>query len=227
MSDRKRNILEACERIEYYNQANPQLKTELPYAFELFTANQGLISRLNAAGIASVSATSAGMSGTRSKVARSREIHADLRLVRKTAKQIEKKVAGFQNTFILPHGRLSYQQLIEYAESFIADAAAYQAEFAKRGLTEQFFTDLAADVAEFKEAAQQQQDGRRTSVGATADTEAILEDALETRRELKTILENHYRNDPAKLAEWLTASHIERKKSGAANNHPPTSPPTP
>ena len=225
MSDRKREILYALERIDYYGQANTQLETELPITVELFPANQNNISRLNAAGITSISAGGAGMSETRSKVARAREINADLRLVMTTAKRLEKKIPGFQNTFTLPRGALSYQQLIEHAESFIADAAAHQAEFTKRGLTAQFFTDMAADVAEFKETAHSQADAKRTGVGTTADVEAILEDALDVRADLNTAIKNHYRNNPQKLAEWLTACHIERmrKKDDAppTGNNPP------
>lgn len=224
MSDKKREILYALERIDYYGEANPDLKTELPITSELFPANQANISRLNAAGITSVSAGGAGMSETRSKTAQAREIKADLRLVMATAKRLEEKVSNFRNTFTLPRGGLSYQQLIEYAESFIADAAAYQAEFARRGLTAQFFTDLAADVAEFKETAHSQADAKRTSVGSTAEIEAILEDALDVRAELHNALKNHYRNDPQKLAEWLTAAHIERRKA-AANIPPEQNPP--
>jgi hypothetical protein len=47
----------------------------------------------------------------------------------------------------------------------------------------------------------------------TADIETTLENALDVRAQLKVAIENHYRNDPAKLAEWLTASHILRRRS--------------
>ncbi|CAN5252396.1 hypothetical protein BH10ACI1_BH10ACI1_27920 [soil metagenome] len=47
-----------------------------------------------------------------------------------------------------------------------------------------------------------------------------LQDTLDTRQDLDRALRNHYRNNPAKLAEWLTASHIERKKK--KDEQPPT-----
>jgi hypothetical protein len=213
MSDRKRNVLDACLRMEYFNQANPQLKTELPYTLELFAANKAAIDGLQAAGITLVSAGGAGLNETRSKAARAEEIEDDLRLIVKTARQIAQKIEGFPNTFTLPRGGLTYQQLVESAKSFIADASAQAAEFAKRGLTAGFFDELAAAVAEFEDTAHEQADAKRTTVGANADTEAILRGALDTRRELKTALENHYRRDPAKLAEWLTASHVRRRSA--------------
>lgn len=73
---------------------------------------------------------------------------------------------------------------------------------------------------EFRETAHGQADAHRTTVGTTADTEAILQDTLDTRQELDMALRNYYRDNPAKLAEWLTASHIERKKK--KDEQPPT-----
>jgi hypothetical protein len=51
VSDGKRNILEAATRVDYYDAANPELKTEVPYTVELFAANRTNIARLNRAGI--------------------------------------------------------------------------------------------------------------------------------------------------------------------------------
>ena len=85
MSDRKRNILDAAIRIDFYGEANPQLAVEVPYTVVLFEANKTNILRLNAAGITSASALGAGVSGTRSKVARIDVIEADIRLVAQSA----------------------------------------------------------------------------------------------------------------------------------------------
>jgi len=41
---------------------------------------------------------------------------------------------------------------------------------------------------------------------------------------LNNAIKNHYRNNPQKLAEWLTAAHIERKKGDTSN--PPENVPT-
>lgn len=223
MSDRKRNILDAAERMDYFGKANPSLAAELPSTVELFAANADNVERLHEAGITSAGAGGAKTSGTRSKVARASEITADLRLVARTAKVIEKKNTGFKNTFTVPRSGLTYQEIIERANSFIADAPASQALFDKYALKAPFFAELQTDVEEFRLIAQDQADAHRTGVGATADIETILENTLDTREELKTALENHYRDDPAKLAEWLTASHIERKKkkAGAPGENPP------
>jgi hypothetical protein len=64
--------------------------------------------------------------------------------------------------------------------------------------------------------------GRR---GDRRQGEAVLEDTLENFKELDRVLKNHYRNNPQKYAEWLTASHVERRRrndSGSPGENPPT-----
>ena len=221
MSDRKRNILEACVRIGHFGEANPELKTEVPYTVELFTANQNNIDRLNEAGITLVSAKGAGLSGTRSKEARIFEIETDVRMVAKTARIIEAKDPAFQNTFVIGSGRITYEEAINYAESFIRDASANEARFDKYALKKAFFTDLQAKVEGFREAAHGQSDGKRTSVGATAEQEAAVKAALATRKEIDRAMKNHFRNNPEKLAEWQTASHIRQPDEADKSEPPP------
>ena len=129
MSDRKRNILEAAERIGYFGAANPQLAGELASTVEWFADNANNIERLHQAGITSASSGSAKTSGRRSKVARAKEVENDLRLIARTARTIENKEKSFKNTFTLSRGSLSYQELIERVDSFVADALANQAIF--------------------------------------------------------------------------------------------------
>ena len=226
MSDRKRNILEAMLEIDYFDTANPQLKTELPYTIELFERNRDNIERLNLAGIVAASAGGAGKSGTQSKVARINEVEDDIRLIAQTARIIAKKFPDFQNTFILPRGNLTYDQTVQYADSFIADAPPHDAKFSLYGLTAAYFANVGTRVAGFRTASQEQADGKRTGVGATAEQEDALKDSLDTRKELDRAIKNYYRNNPQKLAEWLTASHIKRRDSSEPKP-PEENPPTP
>ena len=225
MSDRKRAIFEAVERMGFFGEANPQLAIELPVTVELFADNQINKENLIATGIMRESSASAGKSGTRGKVARAREIDGDVRRVARTAKMIEKKVPDFQNTFETPHGALSYLELTEKAEAFVKDAAPHREHFAKYGLTEAFFTNLQTNVAAFREITHGQADAKRTGVGATADTETILQSSLATRAELKIAIENHYKDNPPKLAEWQTASHIKRRGETAPETPAAAEPP--
>jgi hypothetical protein len=152
--------------------------------------------------------------------------------VARTAKLIEKKVPNFENTFAIRSGNLSYQELIDKTDAFITNRVPHKNHFQKYGLGDTFFSELQTDVSTFREITQGQQDAKRTGVGATADTEDILEDSLDVRMELKIAIENHYKNNPAKLAEWLNACHIRRRGEAESkpdeepDEEPVTSPPT-
>jgi len=211
MSDKKREILNSLEGIDYYGADNPQLATELPVTVELFAANKTNIADLHAAGVTSDAMSATGKSQTRSKVARARSAGSDLRRVARTAKLIEKKNPNFVNAFEISGGYLSYQELIDKARTFATERLKNEADFDRYGLNDEFFDDLRQDVAELGDAAEGQEDAKRGGVGATADIETTLENALDVRSELKVAIENHYRNNPVKLAEWLTASHILRR----------------
>lgn len=218
MSDKKREILNSLERTDFYGEDNPQLATELPVTVELFAANKLNIADLHAAGVTSDTMSATAKSQTRSKIARARSAGSDLRRIARTAKIIEKKNPDFVNAFEVPRGNFSYQELIDKAQTFATERLKNEADFDKYGLNDAFFDELRQDVAELGDASEGQADAKRGAVGATADTEAILEKSLDVRSELKVAIENHYRNDPAKLAEWLTASHIRRRST---NNEPP------
>ena len=110
----------------------------------------------------------------------------------------------------MAQGGLSYQELTDKANGYLVNRAANTKDFKKYGLDDEFFAEIQTDVAELGEAFEGQSDAKRTGAGATAADEAILEDSLDVRGELKVALENHYRNNPAKLAEWMTACRIER-----------------
>lgn len=69
--------------------------------------------------------------------------------------------------------------------------------------------------------------GREMHVEATAAIDKLIEGGMTAVRELDPIVRNIFANEPAKLAAWLSASHVERaprRKTQA--QHPPTPPAT-
>ncbi|KAK0039379.1 hypothetical protein Bpfe_031212 [Biomphalaria pfeifferi] len=217
MSDKSRNILDAAERVEFFLiWQTRNCEPNCLIRSNCLTANKNNIERLNQAGIVSASAEGAGKSGTRSKVAYAEDMENDIRMVAKTAKTIKTKFPDFQNTFILPRGDLSYDDITAHTESFIADAAAHNDKFSLYALNQQFFTELGAKLTGFRTSSQNQADGKRTKVGATAEQEAALKETLVTIKELDRALKNHYRNNPQKFAEWQTASRIRRRSESDA-----------
>jgi hypothetical protein len=227
MNDRVRRALDALQRIDSFGTANPDLATKLPVTVELFADVKAAITELGEAGMSRESSTSLGRSETLAKTAVYNEIYADLRIISQTADILERKIPNFPNTFTLPRDKMSTAQLLDKAKAVHADSDAVKAHFIAYGLPEKFREDLQADITALETAAEAQSDAKRTTVGANAAAEDALDAALEARRTLDRILRNHYRSDAQKLAEWLTASRIERAPQKPDDGDQPEPPPAP
>jgi hypothetical protein len=88
-----------------------------------------------------------------------------------------------------------------------------------------FIDDLKASIANLEAAISDQPGAIGDRVGARAGIAAILEETMIALRKLDPIIRNKYANDPATLAEWTSASHIERAPKRKAE--PPSSTPPP
>lgn len=142
-------------------------------------------------------------------------------MIAKTARLIETKDPAFQNTFVIDDGSMTYEEAINYAVSFCRDAPANQERFDKYALRETFFTALTAKVADFREVAQDQADGKRTGGGANAEQESRAQSRTRYAQGIRPRNENHFRNDPQKLSEWQTASHIRKPDEPNTGEIPP------
>lgn len=213
MSDRTRELLEITLRIDYFKDANPDIASISPYIIELFANNKLNAERLEAAGVKRISAGSAGKSGTQSKAAQAREIESDVRRVARTARTVKRKNPNFENKFIVPSGGLNYEEIVQYGESFLANAPAAETEFDKLSLKKAFFDNLRLELDEFRGTTQGQQDAKREGVGETANIGEISEDTLLNREVLNAAMENELADNAEKLAEWRSAKRIERRRA--------------
>jgi len=116
---------------------------------------------------------------------------------------------GLAGKFLMPHSN-GAQTLLNSARAFAADAPAFQAQFVSVGLAADFITTLNADIAAFESTITAKGSSRETQAGATGGLEDAAHKAAVALHVLKTIVPNTYKNDPAKLAEWATASHVEK-----------------
>jgi len=64
-------------------------------------------------------------------------------------------------------------------------------------------------------------------VGARAAIEAKLDECMTTVPKLDPIMRNKYADDPATLAEWTSASHVERAPKRKKAKEPPPATPAP
>ncbi len=214
MSYEAGNIFYAGQRMVFFADANKILHGTLPVAVALFNELKTTVGGLETAGVSRSSATSAGKSETRTKGEIYSALGADLRAVAGTAAIIKKIVPNFENRFLLQPDKLTFQEAIERGRAFHADSAPADVEklFTDYGLAADFRQDLLADTDALADATHSQADAKRESVGDTAQIDDLLEKLMDLRESLKRIMKNLLVNNPEKMGEWRTASHIEYKK---------------
>jgi hypothetical protein len=147
-----------------------------------------------------------------------------LRAINQTARGMEKLFPGIGGRFRMPRG--SDQNYINRARAFIEEATPMTAEFTSRGLPDDFLTTLAAAIGALESAIDRQNNARNALAVATASVKAAQRQLIDAMREFSPIVRNTLRADPAALAAWQSASHVERspKRARETTPPPPTSP---
>jgi hypothetical protein len=156
------------------------------------------------------SGKSSAEQGTTSKSEGRENLREDLDAIGRTARAMAEDVPGVNDKFRRPPGNCSDQALLATARAMAADAVEFKERFIEYGLPMDFLEDLNADIAAFEAAINAQQSGRRGHVTATAAIDEIIERGMKIVRRLDAIVRNRFRDDPARLAAWLSARHVER-----------------
>jgi hypothetical protein len=172
-------------------------------------------------GVSSVQQATASRNGARETLRES------LQAITRTARAMALDTPGLENKFRLPRSG-SDQALLNTARAFAADALPLKAEFIRHELPATFLEDLQTDIADLERAIGSQNTGRGAHVTATASITAAIERGMSAARRLDAVIRNKFRDDPATLAAWESARHIERAGRGPRRtNGEPATPPTP
>lgn len=149
-----------------------------------------------------------------------RTLRGAVREVAGMALAISKREPGLNELFPIPDGN-SRRKLIAEARTAADNAAAHEEKFTGRGLDKSFIQNLRdyADTLENALNAASSSTGKR--VGATDTLGKDVDDANDIVQEIDPIVKLVYKNDPANLAAWKFASHIERHTP--VPRKPPTS----
>jgi hypothetical protein len=136
-------------------------------------------------------------------------LYEDLARLRDTAQAAARTSPGLAGKFQLP-GKLRDQELLARARTFAQEAEAYKPEFLRRGMPADFLAHLAADITAFEQLIDGRAKEEGARVAATAAIDGAIERGMEAVRELDAIVRNTFRDDASVLAEWTSASHVER-----------------
>jgi len=161
-------------------------------------------------GAAQVSGASSAHAEVMSKVAGRFHLHDDLLGITTAAHSLALLgTAGLDGKFLMPRSG-GDQALLNSARAFQTDAAAFSAQLISLGLPATFLTQLGTDITAFEASITAKGAGVGAQAGATGGLESTAHQAAIALHVLKTIVPNIYKNNPAKLAEWATASHVEK-----------------
>jgi hypothetical protein len=179
------------------------------FASELFASLSHIIANLQAAADRQSSNMRAAQQGTTSKSSLRDELYLDLKAIARTARAMALTTPGLEDRFRLPRDAKE-QALLSAARTFAADALPLKAEFIRRGLPATFLEDLNADIDAYEAALSRQTQGTEEHVAATAAIEDLIDEGIKVMSELDAIMRNMFADDPATLAQWLSASRVER-----------------
>lgn len=151
-------------------------------------------------------------------------LQEDLKAINRTARALALTTPGLEDMFRVPYN-VGAQAWLTAARSFAENAEPLKAEFIRRGHAPDFIEDLRADTEALQELIRTRAQKSGARVAATAAIDDVIGRGLNAVRELDAIVRNVFRDDPAALAEWTSASHIERAPRRSGGGTQPVQPP--
>ena len=176
---------------------------------QLFTEIVFALDQLDAHIASQVAGSNTARQGTEQKALAQEELLDLLMMIRRTARSMDHANPGVYATFRIPPD-LSATELLGVAETFAVEGLRLKTEFISYGMPATFLDDLAEQIDEVRGAFDDQNAGARVRVTATMSIKEVLQRAFTALRRVDPIVRNIFRDQPAKLAAWESARHLER-----------------
>ena len=184
-----------------------------------FAAVKALVAELDQLGEDQASAKGAAQASAEAKRVGRTSVRRKMRAMRETAKAMDADLPGFSDKFRLPTAN-GEEVLINAARAFVTDSTPFKSQFVQHEMPNSFIEDLSAANDTFENAANDQNVQTAKRVATTAGIKNALSRGKKLRRELNSIVSNKYRDDPASLAAWKSASHVEHQPKKKKNETP-------
>lgn len=226
MKDSETRRLEMFIRVRQFGASHAAALPATERGGEVLAALDAVVAEMQSNAAAQDSGRREAKEGTALKAVARAALREDLEAISRTARAMSFTTPGLDDKFRLPRNA-GDQACLAAARSFAADAAPLAAEFIRRGLPADFIADLNADIEAFDNSIGTRARKTGRHIAATASIDDAIERGTNAVRELDAIVRNIFRDDPATLAEWTSASHTERAPRSAANRSRTTPTPPP
>lgn len=137
-----------------------------------------------------------------------KKLRASMKAISHTARAMALDTPGLEAEFRLPRSG-SDTALLQIGRVFAATALSLKDKFLRHAMPASFIEDFEGDIADLERTMGEQNTRRSAHVTATVTVESGAERGMNAVRKLDAIVRNTYRNDPAALAAWESARHVE------------------
>lgn len=182
-----------------------------------------VVETLTEAATTQTSGLSSVQRATAERMAAREALRESMQALARTARVMALDTPGLENKFRLPRSG-SDPALLQTARAFAIDAVPLKDKFLSLAMPASFIEDFKEDIADLERAMGQQNTGRGAHVSATVSVESAAERGMNAVRKLDAIVRNMFRDDPATLAAWESARHVEspartrRRSNGPAGD---------
>jgi hypothetical protein len=227
MQDSERRNYEMLARVRDFHGPRAASFPAASRGGELFATLAEVLRSIETNAEAKVSHTSAAAQGTANRDVARETLRGTLKAMNRTARAMSLDSPGLDKLFQLPRGN-SDQSLLVTAHAFLTNSEPLKAEFIRNELAPTFHEDLSAQVSEFERCITAQNQSRGARVSATRAVKDAISRGVSLVRQLDAIVRNKFAADPASLAEWTSAAHVERAprrakpKPTTGNGTPPS-----
>lgn len=224
MEDLRRRRLEAFLRSSGFGVAHADLFPDASRGHELFTALDARIVLVQAHATDHDAGTRARRQMSVSKSALRDSLFSQLEPINRTSRVLASRSPGLQDKFRMPLP-FPEQDLLNAARTFLANATPLKADFIREEMPADFLEQLTTAIGDFETAINEGNRTKGAKVSAHEAQDEDISEGLSLLRQLDVVIRNKFSGNRAMLAEWTSASHVERHSSGKPDN-PPT-PPSP
>lgn len=224
MNDIERSGYEMLVRVQDFGKMHSADFPATTLGAETFAIVTSSIADLSQHAGAQVSSATSAKQGTSSRELARTVLRQTMESFSLSGRAIAQDMPSISAKFPMPHNA-NDQQLLAAAEAFAADAEPLSAEFIRHDMPATFIVELRQDIATFRNTMEDQNEGRANHIASTASIGAALKKGITAVKRLEAIVRNKYSGNQPILAEWGSASHIERRtRKGPSEPQPGPAP---
>lgn len=223
MNSQEARVLEMLIRVRQFGLTHTSAFPASSRGSDLFQAVGGFIDSIENLSTTYAQHTRAAREQTVQKKMVCDAIRRNMAVLARTARGMKRIAPGIHDKFRLPKS-FSAQAMLTTARAVAAESEQQKEEFIRRGMPANFLQEFVSLIEDLEEIVDSQAQNSAARVLSKAAVNEATQNARGTVRELDTIVLNVYGADASVLAEWESASHIERSGRRAETPTPPAEP---